>query len=243
MTAINTNNQIVKFDYPIKDLQENVQLKQKELSHELDSTPLKREIYYGKNEVVAREPLKLDKESIVGLQEKRQKENVSENDFKTIRYEKKSSFKKYNICTYIDFLPKSWNKDNEFFLQKFAKSFTTSSCTKVDVSRTGVFFSYPTDLEAAKKLATISMVFSENENNVLLTTVSYVWNTDDEYEDESLSLNSSKTASENKIEENTFSSSSSHFLDEYLKQKDISNQFLIHQLIDNKLLKNLNLIV
>jgi len=87
MTAINTNNQIVKFDYPIKDLQENVQLKQKELSHELDSTPLKREIYCGKNEVVAREPLKLDKESIVGLQER--KKNVSENDFKTIRYEKK----------------------------------------------------------------------------------------------------------------------------------------------------------
>jgi len=87
------------------------------------------------------------------------------------------------------------------------------------------------------------MVFSENENNVLLTTVSYGWNTDDEYEDESLSLNSSKTASENKIEENTFSSSSSHFLDEYLKQKDFSNQFLVNQLIDNKLLKNLNLIV
>jgi len=54
------------------------------------------------------------------------------------------------------------------------------------------------------------------------------------------------TVKENQVnttEKDILSSSSSHFLDEYLKQKDFSNQFLVNQLIDNKLLKNLNLIV
>ena len=88
MTAINTNNQIVKFDYPIKDLRENVQFKKKELSHELDSTPLKRENYCKENEIVLKEPLKLDKESIVSLQE----EKSSSKPLEWIRYLKNTRY-------------------------------------------------------------------------------------------------------------------------------------------------------
>ena len=246
MTAINTNNQIVKFDYPIKDLRENVEVKQKELSHELDSTPLKRENYCRENEIVLKEPLKLDKESIVSLQE----EKSSLKPLEWIRYLKNTRYYYENATN-----EKNQNHDDLFqnwveYTKKFLV-WDQFTC-KVDIiDRKATFY-------VLNKLCNEYGVFEdygdfipfktievwEDEKTIFLKTENYhsiydLYHFPSDLHDNIISSNSN----ENKIEENTFSSSSSYFLDEYLKQKDISNQFLIHQLIDNKLLKNLNLIV
>ena len=243
MKAINTNNQIVKFDYPIKDLRENVQFKQKELSHELDSTPLKRENYCKENEIVLKEHLKLDKESIVSLQnEKPISLNSSNGFFSSDSLRKKQDIGQYlkeNLkCLSAIFdssgISKKMNPDD--FFQRLVKN-------AKDICE-GSNFTYKVDI-AGRKVSYFNDDFRliqthevyEGEKNTTDVKIVY-WNCMD-FDDYDISSNSI----ENKIEENTFSSSSSHFLDEYLKQKDFSNQFLIHQLIDNKLLKNLNLIV
>ena len=288
MTAINANNQIVKFDYPIKDLQENVQLKQKELSHELDSTPLKREIYYGKNEVVAREPLKLDKESIVSLQE----ENSSLKSKQVFRLGLKHGYIKDGILHDMPYSPESKLDRRNLFRESFIKVSTldeVKSCFKEKIEFMKSVFDFPrvgklrlyelkiTDTKAFfytedysgsgdLKLYYMSEIYQDEEDeNVFHLRSGFCLSDKNKYGESSISLQEAeeyckrleqeaywcerlieKAVKENQVnttEKDILSSSSSHFLDEYLKQKDISIQFLVHQLIDNKLLKNLNLIV
>jgi hypothetical protein len=274
MTAINTNNQIVKFDYPIKDLRENVEVKQKELSHELDSTPIKRENYCRENEIVLKEPLKLDKESIVSLQEEKSSlktktvhhflfpfQNLSlKNDINDISSFVKDDFKGIidNNTMDVDEIFQRWvewenisfvrdslkreeyfreNREKEYKL--FGSPYVWKAVTwKVDITGRKATYSVLDDYSGVFKVNHTIEVSENNKNIFIIMDFPKT-----EFEDFYLIDNISSNSIENKIEENTFSSSSSHFLDEYLKQKDFSNQFLIHQLIDNKLLKNLNLIV
>lgn len=225
MKTINTNNQIVKFDYPIKDLREDLKIKQNELAHKLDSTPLKRE-----NEIVLKEPLKLDKESIVSLQNEkpilRKKQDIGQY--------LKENFKCLSVIFGPSGISKKMNPDDFFQrLVKNAKDICEGSNFTYKVDIIGRKVSYFND--DFRPIQTHEVY--EGEKNTTDVKIVY-WNCMD-FDDYDISSNSI----ENKIEENTCSSSSSNFLDEYLKQKDFSNQFLIHQLIDNKLLKNLNLIV
>lgn len=247
MTAINTNNQIVKFDYPIKDLRENVEVKQKELSHKLDSTPLKRETYCRENEIVLKEPLKLDKESIVSLQE----EKSSSKPLEWFHYSKNSRYYHHEHSTKErhqnpDDLFQRWVENSKNFL---ASNHFTYKVDIIDRKATfyvlNKFCNEYGDLEDYGDFIPFETIeVWEDEKTIFLKTEHYhsifdLYHFPSDLHDNIISSNSN----ENKIEENTFSSSSSHFLDEYLKQKDFSNQFLVNQLIDNKLLKNLNLIV
>ena len=255
MIAINTNNQIVKFDYPIKDLRENVEVKQKELSHELDSTPLKRENYCRENEIVLKEPLKLDKESIVSLQEEKSslKTKIIEKHYHFIW--ESGTYKNTTIDTtsrdadeifqwWVEWekgiIERNELRREKYFIEnkeKENKLVWKGGTYKIDITGKKATIStldkYSGDFRPCKTIEV-----SEDEKNVFFKIEYHSNSKKDLYVD-----NISSNSIENKIEENTFSSSSSHFLDEYLKQKDFSNQFLIHQLIDNKLLKNLNLIV
>jgi len=289
MTAINTNNQIVKFDYPIKDLRENVEVKQKELSHELDSTPLKRENYCKENEIVLKEPLKLDKESIVSLQE----ENSSLESKQLFRLGFKHGYIKDGILHDREYSPESKLDSRNHFREKFfyepstldqVKSYFKqhvefmkslydfprvgeASLYELKITDTKAFF-YTVDYSNNKalKLSYMTELYQDEEDeNVFHVRSGYRLSDKNKYGESSMSLQEAeeyckrleqeayccerlieKAVKENQVnttEKDILSSSSSHFLDEYLKQKDFSNQFLVHQLIDNKLLKNLNLIV
>jgi len=289
MSAINTNNQIVNFDYPIKDLRENVEVKQKELAQELDLTPLKRENYCKENELFLKEPLKLDKESIVSLQE----ENFSLESKQLFRLGFKHGYIKDGILHDMEYSPDSElnrrnNIEEKFFYEpstldqvksyfKQHVEFMKSLCDFPRVGKASFYELKITDTQAffytedysdnkALKLSYMTELYQDEEDeNVFHVRSGYRLSDKNKYGESSMSLQEAeeyckrleqeaywcerlieKAVKENQVnttEKDILSSSSSHFLDEYLKQKDFSNQFLVNQLIDNKLLKNLNLIV
>jgi len=282
MSAINTNNQIVNFDYPIKDLREDLKIKQNELAHELDSTPLKRE-----NELFLKEPLKLDKESIVSLQE----EKFSLEPKQLFRLGFKYGYIKDGILHDMEYSPDSElnrrnNIEEKFFYEpstldqvksyfkqhvEFMKSLRDfprvgkASFYELKITDTQAFF-YTEDYSDNKalKLKYMTELYQDEEDENVFHVRSGYCRSEYNYKS-SMSLQEmieywkrleqeaywcerliETTVKENQVnttEKDILSSSSSHFLDEYLKQKDFSNQFLVNQLIDNKLLKNLNLIV
>lgn len=234
MPAINTNNQITKLDYSTKNLRENVIIKQQSSKEELGSASLERDVCSRGNNAVTKEPPKLDKESIVGLQEKKL------GGCKRVRHVDSSSWHgvlKYEIIhepseiirgkIYEQDVDAQFQRSLELYKSSFNKYCTETLRYQLEVTGRKAVFSvynmYYNDLGDLYSRTVLEVYEDESAINCISRT------------DEFFPVLDIFSKHEDPTEKEAPIVNSSYFLDKYLKQKNVANKFLADQLIDKKL--------
>ena len=249
MSAINSSNQITKLDYPTKNLRENVIIKQQSSKEELGSASLERDVCSRGNNAVTKEPPKLDKESIVGLQEEKLSGLESKKNSKPyLIYSKKITANSYGRSVTLPstvkskFLSQDLDKMFQAFLKpnkdfyELVKLYTGETTELKVIGRKAVF----STLDHGGNLKPVFiMEVDEDENNIILKSQydKDISECRPEYHDEMnlLLRHISLQDKEDATEKETPIVNSSYFLDKYLKQKNVANKFVADQLIDKKL--------